>query len=188
MSNDSRDFDASMVSSAGEAKPIRWIGRRHYAAITAAHDPQVLPVRISAEALAPGLPRRDLWVSPEHAMYVDGALLAARELVNGASIVQETAVDEVSYVHPEFEAHEGLFAEGAPSESFVDDDSCEIFDNADEFDDLYPHAPWHRAEFCAVRLEDGEALEAIRRRLNARAGLPSAPVSAGRLSGMRAAG
>jgi hypothetical protein len=105
-------------------------------------------------------------------MFVDGVLVAARELVNGVSIVQETAVGELTYLHLEFEAHEIVFAEGAPSESFADDDSRQMFDNAAEFHELYPEATRRDPEFCAVRVEEGEALENIRRRLAARAGLP----------------
>jgi hypothetical protein len=42
----------------GAAKPVRWIGRRHYSQCTAAQHGQVLPIRICADALASGQPRR----------------------------------------------------------------------------------------------------------------------------------
>jgi len=149
--------------------PIRWIGRRSHR-LRAGGDPDVSPIRISAGALGDDLPLRDLWVSPEHAMYLDGMLIAARDLVNGESIVRDDSVDEVSYFHVEFDRHTVIFAEGAPSESFVDDDSRNMFDNASEFRLLYSDVPSVPARFCAPRVEDGWELEAVRRHLGARGG------------------
>ena len=58
-----------------------------------------------------------------------------------------------------------LLAEGAPAESFVDDDSRGMFHNAAEHDALYPNASWTPALYCAPRLTGGYALGAIRERL-----------------------
>lgn len=148
----------------GPCLPIRWIGRRTYAPSFAAANLDVLPVLIRAGALGDGLPRRDLWVSPEHAMYIDGMLIAARDLINGESIVQDDCVDELVYFHLEFDTHAVLYAEGAPAESFVDDESREMFDNAWEYHRLYPHALRSAVHFCAPRLEEGYLLQAVRRR------------------------
>jgi len=104
-------------------------------------------------------------------MFIDGMLIPAAALVNGVSIEQEESVDEVSYFHLEFDAHEMIFAEGAASESFVDDESRQMFDNAAEYVRLYPNAERVRARFCAPRVEDGEELEAVRRRLAVPAGI-----------------
>lgn len=157
-----------VMTGPGEVRPIRWIGRRRYSGDAAWGNREVLPIRIRKGALADGVPRRDLWVSPEHSMLIDGLLIPAAALVNGHSIEQEGSVHEVSYFHLEFDEHEAIYAEGALSESFVDDESRQMFDNAAEYRSLYPQAVRKPALFCAPRLEEGEDLEAVRRRLAAR--------------------
>jgi hypothetical protein len=174
----------------GAMRPIRWIGRRTYSRDRACGNADVLPIRIGRGALADGIPRRDLWVSPEHAMFVDGMLIPAAHLVNGDSIVQEEIETAVTYIHLEFDAHEVIYAEGALSESFVDDESRGMFDNAGEYSTRYPHAVPRDAHFCAPRTEDGEELETVRRRLAVRAGFSRAlgpPTRSRPGSGFRAA-
>ena len=75
---------------------VVWIGRQHarvqpWLAITDAG----YPVRISANAIAEGLPSRDLLVTAEHCLFIDGGFVPARMLVNGRSI----SYDPVSYTH-----------------------------------------------------------------------------------------
>jgi hypothetical protein len=160
-----------LVTHLGEPRPLRWIGRRSYAGRFASRNPDVLPVCIRAGALADGVPRRDLLVSPLHAMYFDGVLVPAIHLVNGATIVQLETVEQVEYFHLELETHDVILAEGAPSESFVDDDSRGMFHNAAEYGALYPNAQQVPALYCAPRVTEGFAVEAIRTHLAIRAGL-----------------
>ena len=154
----------------GEALTLKWIGRRGYRDWLAVGNDDVQPILFKAGSLADGVPARDLYVSPEHAMFVDGMLIPARHLANGASIVKCAGVEEIDYFHLEFDRHVVIFAEDAPAESFVDDDSRMLFHNADEYRRLYPDEPRRRdAEFCAPRVEAGYALEAVHRALAARA-------------------
>jgi autotransporter passenger strand-loop-strand repeat protein len=142
-----------VVTLSGAAKPVKWIGYRAYDGHFAAGNRDVLPVRITADAFADGVPARDLLVSPEHSLYFDGALVAARQLVNGATIVQETAADRVEYFHIELDAHDVIFAEDAAAESYVDCANRGMFHNAAEFALLYPADDRVRWQFCAPRLE-----------------------------------
>ena len=126
-------------TASGEVRPIRWIGRRSYDGRFIAGNRDVLPIVFSPDSLGDGIPVRALAVSPKHAMFLDGVLIPAEALVNGTSIVQRERVETLTYYHVELARHDILLAEGAPSESFVDDDSRGRFQNAAEFAALYPH-------------------------------------------------
>ena len=154
-----------VLTAVGTVEPIRWIGRRCYGRRFLVGRPALWPVRIGAGALGGGLPRRDLVVSPLHAMLLDGVLVPARELVNGRSIVQELGAGAVEYIHVELARHSIIQAEGAPTETFLDDDSRTMFHNAAEYAALYGGGPVEPGLACAPRVESGYALEAIRRRL-----------------------
>lgn len=118
-----------VLTAAGEAKPVRWIGVQTVAS-RFAEPVRSFPVRIAAGALDENVPSRDLLVSPAHALLVDGILAQAGALVNGRSITRETAMPETfAYYHVELDSHELLLAEGAPAESFLDVTAEMPFDN-----------------------------------------------------------
>jgi glycosyltransferase involved in cell wall biosynthesis len=179
-----------VVTASGVAKPVKWIGQRSYMGWLAAGNPKAMPVHFKPGSLADRVPRRDLWVSPEHAMYIDGALVPAELLANGDSIVKTKGLEEIHYFHVELDTHDVIVAEGALAETFVDDDSRGMFHNAAEFHRLYPNATvQHPVRYCAPRMEEGFALEALRRNLMWRAKLcpdgTLAPVTLrGRLEGV----
>ena len=154
-----------VLTASGALRPIRWIGRRRYAGRFLARNPRLLPIRIAAGALGAGVPVRDLYVSADHAMLLDGVLVPAGDLVNGGTIQRAAMMQRVDYIHLELASHDAVLAEGAPSETFIDDDSRFVFENATEYARLYPDAP-PSAGFCAPRRSEGSAVEAIRQRLN----------------------
>jgi hypothetical protein len=129
----------SIVIANGEARTIRWIGKRKISVKFA--DPQrAFPVRIRAGALADNTPARDLLVSPDHAMMVEGILIQASALVNGVSILRERDMpEEFIYYHIELDRHDLIFAEGALTETFVDNVDRMLFDNWAEHQSLYPN-------------------------------------------------
>ena len=159
-----------VLTASGALRPIKWIGQRSYSGRFIVGRKDILPVCIKAGALDVNVPARDLWISPHHAMFIDGALIEARDLVNGISIVQAEQVEQVDYFHVELDTHDVIVAEGALSETFVDDDSRGMFHNVHEFDALYPDAVRQPARYYAPRLEGGYEVEAVRRRIALRAG------------------
>lgn len=100
---------------------IRWIGAR-----TVSGSREFAPIHISAGALGNS---RDLRVSPNHRMLISDwraellfgqsqVLVAAKDLVNGDTIYR-VPTDEICYMHLLFDQHEVVYAEHAPSESFL---------------------------------------------------------------------
>ena len=161
-----------VVTHAGVSRPIKWIGRRSYRGRFVRGRKDILPVCVKAGALDNDLPKRDLWISPNHAMYLDGMLIEAKDLVNGVSIVQAESVEQIEYFHIELDSHDVIIAEGAPSESFIDDDSRGMFHNTQQYRTLYPDAlAVVGARYCAPRLDEGYEVETIRQRIARRAGL-----------------
>jgi autotransporter passenger strand-loop-strand repeat protein/uncharacterized repeat protein (TIGR03803 family) len=141
-----------VVTASGQIRPIKWIGRRSYSGRFVLGRKDILPVCLKAGSIADNVPKRDLWISPHHAMFIDGMLIEAKDLVNGISIVQAQHADQVDYFHVELESHDVIIAEGAASESYIDDDSRGMFHNAREFAALYPEATNDMAMYCAPRI------------------------------------
>jgi len=130
-----------VLTTDGKAAPVRWVGRQTVS--TRFANPQrVLPIRVTAGALAEGVPARDLLLSPDHALLVDGALVQACALINGVSIVRETNVPVTfTYYHVELADHSLILAENAAAETFVDNVERMGFDNWAEHEALYGHLP-----------------------------------------------
>jgi Hint domain len=110
-----------VVTASGEQMPIIWIGsRRLVLPPSGLGREQYLPIRIGADALADNVPKRDLYVSGDHAVHVDGMLIPASFLVNGSTITVSENVRDVVYYHVELSRHALLVAEGAPAESYLE--------------------------------------------------------------------
>ncbi len=109
-----------VVTQDNGLQKLRWIGSR-----TVKAQGALAPIVISEGVLGN---TRDLRVSPQHRMMVSGdkaermfgqweVLAAAKHLMNWEGIYQEDG-EEITYFHLLFDAHEIVFAEGAPTESF----------------------------------------------------------------------
>ena len=149
------------ICASGRTRPIVWIGHRH---VTVAQHPQpetVWPVRIDAHAFGPGLPSRPLLVSPDHAIFAEGVLIAARDLVNGTN-VRQMPVAQVTYWHVELDAHDILLAEGLPAESYLENGNRADFAGGDVVT-LHPmFAGSHGlSDICAPLVRQGAVLAKV---------------------------
>ena len=129
------------VACRTEAVAIKWIGRRAYKKAGPSWNDSVMPIRISRHALDDRTPQSDLYLSPNHALLIDGVLIRVKELVNGISIAPGLPAEQekIEYLQIVLDTHEVILAEGAPAESFLlRTSNHENFTNFAEFERLYP--------------------------------------------------
>jgi T5SS/PEP-CTERM-associated repeat protein len=98
---------------------VIWVGWREVDCVRHAQPRKVWPVRVAAGAFGAGRPHSDLFLSPDHAVYVGEVLIPVKHLINGSTIAQ-VPVARVTYCHLELAEHDVLLAEGLPAESFLD--------------------------------------------------------------------
>ena len=161
------------ITVSGALRPVIWIGHRDLATPARFLRYDLQPVRIRAGAFGPGLPTRDLFLSPGHPVLVGagvdgegGHLVPIMGLINGTSIAREP-VTAVTYWHVELDSHDILLAEGLPAESYLDWGDRPFFTEASD------HA-LHNPDFvvpglsarCRPVAVDGPVVEAERARLS----------------------
>lgn len=123
--------DAVLTADGGMTR-VNWLGVQPVDT-TSKHPTAFNPIRIQAGALGNGLPERDLFVSPDHGIELDGILANAAALVNGRTISQVRTMPgkAFTYYHIETGAHELLLAEGVAAESYQETGGLAHFSNAD---------------------------------------------------------
>jgi hypothetical protein len=155
-----------MVATAihGSEAPVVWIGRRAVDCMRHAQPRNVWPVRVTAGAFGRGSPARDLLLSPDHAVFWDEVLIPIKHLINGSSIAQ-LPMDTVVYYHVELPRHDVVFAEGLPTESYLDTGDRANFGNGAPAVVLHPDFSTHvrEAEGCALLVVAGPKVDAVRR-------------------------
>ncbi len=152
-------------------REIIWVGCRHVSA-AAARDAS--PIRIRQGAFAGNVPHRDLLVTPEHCIFVDGRLIPARMLVNHRSIIEDRTIGGYSFHHVELASHAILLAEGLATESYLDTGNRSCFANATvvalrpDFETQGSPKSWNH-DACAPLAVDRETVQPIWERLDRRA-------------------
>ncbi|NKX44051.1 Hint domain-containing protein [Roseicyclus persicicus] len=124
-----------VLTADGRTTPVLWVWRQEITNIFGLGEMRT-PVRVAAHALGPGCPARDLIVTADHALLVDGFLINAGALVNGTTIHPVPLAKmpaTFTYWHVETEAHEAVLAENCPAETFIDYAPRDGFDNYDAY-------------------------------------------------------
>lgn len=117
-----------VVTADDGLQPIRWIGRRTINTRELHAYPNLYPIRIRADALAPGVPTEDLVVSPQHRILIRSTvaqrmfgsaevLVAAKQLLELDGVELADDLDEIEYFHILFDRHEIVLANGTETES-----------------------------------------------------------------------
>lgn len=121
-----------VTTAANGNRPVRRILRTHVAAARIAADARLRPIRIDADALAPGLPERPLLLSRQHRILVTSAvvmrlvgspsaLVAAGRLAGLAGVTVMPPQGAVAYLHLALDTHDIVLAEGIPAETMLRD-------------------------------------------------------------------
>ena len=162
---------------------VTWLGHRRIGLAGHPRPETVAPIRIRRDAFADGMPHRDLVVSPGHAIFVDGKLICARQLVNGTTIRQERDWTAVDYYHVELDQHAILLAEGLPAESYIDTGNSGFFANSDAPLVLHPDLtdetsyPTREANSCAPFVSNEAGVRPVWQRLAERAAAIGRPMT-----------
>jgi hypothetical protein len=129
----------AIVETLNGPLPIKWIGHRRFRKDSRSWHWSVAPIRVARFALSDQYPRRELYLSPKHSLFIDGFLIPVEFLVNGRSITlaETDHCEVVDYFHIELETHEVVFAEGAPAETLLVTSDREHFANFVEYERLY---------------------------------------------------
>lgn len=110
------------------AQALRWIGSRKIDRQTG-HITDYRPIMIPANAIAPGIPTSDLFVSPNHRIMLKHAqcallfgqsevLVSAKSLIGKNGIARLGASFGFRYFHLLFDQHEVITSNGLSTESF----------------------------------------------------------------------
>ncbi|MTI01839.1 Hint domain-containing protein [Roseibium sp. RKSG952] len=169
-----------MVMTQNGLKPLQWIGKRSLNATDLAIHPKLHPVRIGVGALGNGLPNRDLLVSRQHRMQTSSVvanrmfgtpdvLVSAIKLTELPGIEIDQGLESVTYYHLLFDAHEIIFANGAPSESLLLTDAAlsSVTEEARaEIELLFPDRPRVNAPHSQLRIPHGKQQKRFVERLS----------------------
>ena len=157
------------LTASGALRPMVWLGHCRVECRRHPCPANVQPVRIAAHAFDLGRPRRDLFVSPDHSVFVDGILIPVRYLLNDAT-VRQVDFAMVTYWHVELDQHDVILAEGLPCESFLDTSNRAAFENGGTVSQIHPDFAqrlWD-ADACAPIVVAGPQIDQMRDRLHER--------------------
>ncbi|WP_370212764.1 Hint domain-containing protein [Roseovarius sp.] len=146
-----RPGDAVITRDNG-IRELCWAGRKDLTPAMLETNKQLKPVLIRRDALGPGLPDRDMMVSPNHRMLLVSqmaemmfgereVLVPAKHLTGLDGVDRVGHAHGVSYVHVMCEQHEVILANGTWSESFQPGDEAMRAVEEAQRDELYALFP-----------------------------------------------
>ncbi|GFE94377.1 Hint domain-containing protein [Acetobacter persici] len=108
-------------SGQNSVRPVVWTGKTHVNVRQGvSEDMSGYPIRVLKDAIADGVPYKDMLITAEHGLFFDGKFVPARMLVNGRSIFYDKSITSYDYYHIETEQHSVITADGMLTESYLD--------------------------------------------------------------------
>lgn len=164
------DTVVSYAHGTAQTATVSWAGKAH-----AVVRPELMadeagyPVRILANAIAEGVPYKDLLITPEHSLFFDGRFVPARMLVNGSSILYDKSITSYDYYHIETEQHSVIRADGMLTESYLDTGNRRAFQQEGGLVSLHgANRSWEN-DAAAVLCVEREFVEPVYQKIKARA-------------------
>lgn len=122
-----------VLTQDGKSMAIRWIGSRQLDVNMLRCCPKLRPVCIKRDALGEGLPARDLYVSPQHRIFISGwraelffgqlsVLVPAVQLLNERTVIRSYPNKPITYFHFATEQHQVVYANSLPAETLYPGD------------------------------------------------------------------
>ncbi|WP_124297711.1 Hint domain-containing protein [Acetobacter pasteurianus] len=102
-------------------RPVVWVGKARATVRAGLPDDEAgYPVRILKNAIADGVPYKDMLITAEHCLFFKNRFVPVRMLVNGMSIYYDKSLLSYDYYHLETEQHSVITADGMLTESYLD--------------------------------------------------------------------
>ncbi|ATI12890.1 MULTISPECIES: Hint domain-containing protein [Acetobacter] len=102
-------------------RPVVWMGKAHAVVRPGLPDDEAgYPVRVLKDAIADGVPYKDMLITAEHCLFFKDRFVPVRMLVNGVSIFYDKSITSYDYYHVETEQHSVITADGMLTESYLD--------------------------------------------------------------------
>ena len=137
------------ITDDGACEPIIWIGQRMVNCERRPKPEAVWPVRVASGTFGEHVPVRDLYLSPDHAVFVNKVLVPVKLLIDGTSI-EQVKRNAVTYYHVELARHAVILAEGLTVESYLDLGERADFVNSSGTIRLFPGFAPRRAPDAAL--------------------------------------
>ncbi|WP_237913336.1 Hint domain-containing protein [Acetobacter senegalensis] len=102
-------------------RPVVWVGKGHVKVNPALPDDEAgWPVRVLKNAIADGVPCKDMLITSEHCLFFQDKFVPVRMLVNGVSVFYDKSFPVYDYYHVETEPHSVITVDGMLTESYLD--------------------------------------------------------------------
>ena len=108
------------VNGVEEIRQVVWTTQSHCDVQTHLSDDLAgYPIRILKGAIADGVPSKDMLITAEHCLLLNGKFVPARMLVNNRSVFFDKSIKSYEYYHIETAKHSVIMADGILTESYL---------------------------------------------------------------------